>query len=83
MTVRSIRNRLLLVAGGAMLLALILAGLGLSLLFQRHIERREALSLEAKALELLPALKLDVAGRPRATREPSDGRFARPASGLY
>ncbi|KHL26897.1 histidine kinase [Croceibacterium mercuriale] len=77
------RARLLLGGGLAILLALVLAGAGLNWLFQRHIERREVQSLEAKALELLPALRLDAVGRPLADAQPTDGRFARPASGLY
>jgi len=80
---RSIRMRLLIGAGLAILLALVLTGAGLGWLFERHIERREFASLEAKAEELLSALQVDADGRPAVSRPPSDSRFQRPASGLY
>lgn len=80
---RSIHGRLILGAALAILLALGIAGSGLVWLFQRHIEQREAFSLEAKAKELLPGLHVDAAGKPVAEARPSDGRFWHPASGLY
>ncbi|MFC4255924.1 HAMP domain-containing protein [Altererythrobacter xixiisoli] len=83
MNIRSIRMRLLLGAGFAILLALMLTGAGLGWLFERHIERREIMSLEEKAMGLLPALRLGAGGQPSVARLPGDGRFHRPASGLY
>lgn len=83
MPVRSLRLRLLASAAAAVFLALALAGFGLHLLFERHIERREALSMEAKAHELLAALRLDTEGRPIVDPLPSDTRFNQPAGGLY
>lgn len=80
---RSIQARLIAGAALSILLALLLAGSGLVWLFQRHIEQREMQSLEAKARELLPGLQVDLAGRPVTSAQPSDGRFQRPASGLY
>ncbi|WP_285019692.1 HAMP domain-containing sensor histidine kinase [Novosphingobium sp. fls2-241-R2A-195] len=80
---RSIHSRLLIGGGLAICLALAIAGAGLVLLFQRHVEHREALSMEAKARELLPMLRIDAMGRPMAAGFPSDGRFWRAASGLY
>ncbi|MBA4757855.1 sensor histidine kinase [Sphingosinicella sp.] len=83
MPVRSLRLRLLASAAAAVFLALAIAGFGLHLLFERHIERREALSMEAKAHELLAALRLDTQGRPVVDPLPSDTRFNQPAGGLY
>jgi signal transduction histidine kinase len=83
MAARSFHRRLIMGAALATLVALGVAGSGLVWLFQRHIEQREALSLEAKAKELLPGLHLDGAGRPVADGFPSDGRFWRPAGSLY
>lgn len=83
MKARSFHRRLVIGAALAILLALGVAGSGLVWLFQRHIEQREALSLEAKAKELLPGLHLDAVGRPMADGRPSDGRFWRPAGSLY
>lgn len=83
MNARSFHARLIVGAALAILLALAVAGSGLVWLFQRHVEHREALSMEAKAKELLPGLRLDAAGRPVADTKPSDGRFWRPAGSLY
>jgi signal transduction histidine kinase len=83
LSAQSFHARLIAGAALAVLFALAIAGSGLVWLFQRHIEQREAYSLEAKAHELLPGLRLDAAGRPIATTRPSDGRFWRPAGGLY
>ncbi|RYY27164.1 MAG: HAMP domain-containing histidine kinase [Sphingomonadales bacterium] len=83
MNFRSLRLRLLAAAGLTILAALALAGIGLTYMFERHIEHREALSLEAKAHELLAGLTIDAAGRPHVDPYPSDNRFNRPAGGLY
>jgi signal transduction histidine kinase len=83
LSARSFHARLIAGAALAILFALAIAGSGLVWLFQRHIEQREAYSLEAKAHELLPGLRLDANGRPIATTQPSDGRFWRPAGSLY
>ena len=83
MALRSLRLRLLASAAAAIFLALALAGLGLGLLFERHIERREAHSMEAKARELLGTLRLDASGKPVVDSQPSDSRFSEPAGGLY
>ncbi|MBC9033722.1 sensor histidine kinase [Sphingomonas sp. JC676] len=52
-------------------------------MFERHIEHRESLSLEAKAVELLAGLRIDASGKPQADIYPTDNRFNRPAGGLY
>ncbi|WP_339702523.1 sensor histidine kinase [uncultured Sphingosinicella sp.] len=83
MVLRSLRLRLLVSAAAAIFLALALAGFGLGMLFERHIERREALSMEAKARELLGTLRLDANGKPFVDTQPSDSRFNAPAGGLY
>lgn len=83
MIFHSLRFRLLAAAGLAILLALGVAGLGLTYLFERHIENREALSLQGKARELLSGLRVDAQGRPVVDIPPSDNRFNRPAGGLY
>lgn len=80
---RSFHGRLIFGAALTILLALALAGNGLVWLFQRHIEQREALSLEVKAEELLPGLHVDAEGRPSVGVQPSDIRFGHPGSGLY
>ncbi len=83
MIFRSLRLRLLTGAALAILVALAMAGIGLTYMFERHIEHRESLSLEAKAVELLAGLRIDATGTPHADIYPTDNRFNRPAGGLY
>ena len=83
MIVRSLRVRLLVGAALAILVALGLAGVGVRWLFERHIERRESLSLQGKAKELLAGLRLDAGGRPVLDSRPTDARFGDIAGGLY
>ena len=77
--------RLRLVAGGAaaLVVALILAGIGLTYLFERHVMRSLADDLEIDLRQILASMELDGTGRPLLRREPSDPRFAEPFSGLY
>ncbi|MEZ5900028.1 MAG: HAMP domain-containing sensor histidine kinase [Hyphomicrobiaceae bacterium] len=77
--------RLRLAAGGAaaILAALVLAGLGLSVLFERHVMRSLADDLEVDLRQMIAALELDATGLPKLTREPADPRFAEPLYGLY
>ena len=77
--------RLRLVAGGAVaiVIALMLAGLGLAYLFERHMMRSLANDLEVDLRQALASIELDAAGRPVLRRELSDPRFAEPLSGLY
>ncbi|MFA5952646.1 MAG: HAMP domain-containing sensor histidine kinase [Hyphomicrobium sp.] len=83
MTSGSLRLRLL--AGGAVAIisALFIAGLGLTLLFERHLMRSLINDLESDLRLVLAAIEIDPAGHPRLRREPPDPRFAEPLSGLY
>ena len=83
MTAGSLRLRL--IAGGAIaiVVALIVAGIGLALLFERHVTRSLTNDLEVDLRQAIGSLELDAAGRPRLKREPSDPRFSDPLSGLY
>lgn len=83
MIARSLRLRLLAVAAVAIMGALVLAGIGMNLLFARHIEQRESLELQTKSKELLAGLRLDTANKPVVDNYPADDAFGRPASGLY
>jgi signal transduction histidine kinase len=80
---RSLRVRLLLGAAAAIFVALAAAWLAMTLLFERHIERRVAAELTRDALQLVADLSLDEQGNPITGRVPADARFERPASGLY
>jgi signal transduction histidine kinase len=80
---RSLRVRLLFGAAAAIFIALAAAWFAMTLLFERHIERRVEAELTRDALQLVADLSLDEEGKPVVARTPSDARFTRPASGLY
>lgn len=79
---QSLRLRLALTGGMALAITLVVAFFGLSLLFERHVERRVAAELTLHLEQLIAALHLSD-GRLSLDREPTDPRFARPLSGLY
>ncbi|MBS0419293.1 MAG: sensor histidine kinase [Proteobacteria bacterium] len=79
----SLRVRLLGGAAVAILVALVLAGIGMAWLFQRHIELREAASLIRDGKLLAGALSLDAQERPVIDSLPTESRYAKAASGLY
>lgn len=77
--------RLRLIAGGivAILIALTVSGVGLTLLFERHVARTVADDLDVHLKQLLAGIDVDSEGRIVITRPPADPRFADPLSGLY
>jgi len=79
----SLRLRLLAAGGASVLLALALAGLGLVLLFERHVERRIELELESHLRQLIDGLDRAPNGALELARPPAEPRFAEPLSGLY
>ena len=83
MTFRSLRLRLLAGAAAAILISLIVSWFAMTLLFARHLERREIEDLDRLSLPLIAGLRLDEKGAPVADQLPSDPRFSRPSSGLY
>ena len=80
---RSLRVRLLLGAAIAIFLALAAAWVAMTLLFERHVERRIEADLIREGLQLAAALSVDTTGAPALEQEPGDARFFEPASGLY
>ena len=80
---RSLRVRLLLGAAIAIFLALAAAWVAMTLLFERHVERRIEADLVREGLQLAAALSVDTTGTPALEQEPGDSRFFEPASGLY
>ncbi|MDY6946699.1 MAG: sensor histidine kinase [Pseudomonadota bacterium] len=80
---RSLRVRLLLGAAIAIFLALAAAWVAMTLLFERHIERRIEADLVREGLQLAAALSVDGTGTPALEQQPGDSRFFEPASGLY
>lgn len=77
--------RLRLVAGGivAILVALTIAGAGLTLLFERHVMRTIADDLDIHLKQLIAGIDIDPQGELIMSRPPADPRFADPLSGLY
>jgi signal transduction histidine kinase len=82
---KSYSLRLRLIAGGivAILLALAVAGVGLVLLFERHIARTLADDLDVHLKQLLAGIDVDAQGNVVLTQPPADPRFTDPLSGLY
>lgn len=79
----SLRNRLLLTAAAAMLVAIALAGLAIAALFDRHVERRAIAEANNHQRTLLSAIELDANGKLKVLQQPSDPLFDKPYSGLY
>ena len=77
--------RLRLVAGGlvAILIALTIAGAGLTLLFERHVARTIGDDLDVYLKQLVAGIDADAQGRLVVGRPPADPRFSDPLSGLY
>ncbi len=83
MIARSLRWRLLLGAGAAILIALAVAWAFMTLLFERHLDRRLEAELTRDALPLVAALSLDSQGNLALDQEPGDPRLQTPAGGFY
>ncbi len=83
MTRGSLRLRLLLAGAISVLVALTLSGFGLSLLFERHVERRVEAELEVYLNRIVADLNRNADGEFFIARPPADPRFAKPLSGLY
>ncbi|MEF9604408.1 sensor histidine kinase, partial [Paracoccus sp. PXZ] len=78
--IRSIRWRLVLAGAQALALALALSGMGLAVLFERHVERVAVADLQDRALAL--AAMVQPAGT-RLRAPPDDPLYDQPFSGHY
>ena len=83
MTRGSLRLRLLLASAISVGLALVLAGVGLQFLFERHVEARVALELKSHLRQLVSSIERPPDGRLRLSRPLAEARFSEPLSGLY
>ncbi len=83
MTRQSLRLRLVLAQAATIALALLLAGLGLVLLFEWHLERRVQDELTTHLRQLAAGLVVTVDGALAVEGELADPRFERPLGGLY
>jgi len=82
-TRRSLRFRLLVAAAGSIALALVVAGFGLTALFERHVERRMEAHLDDIVCQILGRLKAAPDGHIQFESVLADPRFELPLSGLY
>lgn len=83
MMAKSLRVRLVVGGLGVILVALTVAGLGLTLLFERHVARTLAGDLDIHLRQLLSGVDVDPQQQIVLNRPPADPRFADPLSGLY
>lgn len=83
MTFRSLRLRLLLAGAVSTAVALGLAGYGLAVLFERHVERRIDAELAVHLNQLTAHLEPSASGKIALSAPPADPRFDVPLSGLY
>nr|WP_246583284.1 sensor histidine kinase [Bradyrhizobium iriomotense] len=65
------------------MIALTIAGVGLTLLFERHVSRTVGDELDVYLKQLVAGIDADAQGRLMVGRPPADPRFADPLSGLY
>jgi signal transduction histidine kinase len=79
----SLRLRLLVAGAVSILVALALSAFGLTLLFERHVERRIAGELAVHLDQITAGLDRDASGALVLSRPPADPRFGTPLSGLY
>lgn len=79
----SLKLRLLAAGAASILLALAVAGFGLLLLFERHVERRMTAELQAHLRQLVSGLERAPDGSLNVRHPPAEPRFEEPLSGLY
>ena len=80
---RSLKLRLLAAGVISIVVALAIAGVGLQLLFERHVERRFTQELESDLRQLVSAIVIGPDGQLQIALPLPDPRFSEPMSGLY
>ena len=83
MTAHSLKSRLLVIGTIVLIIALGLTGLGLTFLFNRHVERRINAELDTYLAQLASRLSFDETGRPHLGGKLADPRFEKIYGGLY
>ncbi len=83
MSFGSLRLRLLAGAAAFVLIALALSAVGLTALFQRHVERWVDAEMSNHLAQLIAGIDRTPRGQLAVTRAPADPRFQNPLSGLY
>lgn len=79
----SLRLRLFVAGAVSIVAALAIAAVGLTLLFERHVERRVEAELVTDLNQIVAGLDRGSDGALALLRQPADPRFAEPLSGLY
>jgi len=79
----SLRLRLLAAGAASVLVALTIAGFGLLLLFERHVERRMTAELGSHLNQLVSGLARAEGGPLEVGTPPAEPWFSQPLSGLY
>jgi signal transduction histidine kinase len=82
-TRRSLRFRLLVAAVLSVSAALVIAGMSLVVMFERHVERRIGSELETYLNQITATVSVTTNGRIAFTHNLADPRFNQPLSGLY
>lgn len=83
MTRGSLRLRLVLAGGAAVLVALAIAAIGLAALFERHVQRRAVEELSADLDQLSAGIERGPDGALVIAAPPADARYRQPLSGHY
>ena len=83
MTQRSLRFRLLVAAIISVAAALLIAGISLVMMFERHVERRIGSELETYLNQITASVGVTTNGRIAFSHDLADPRFNQPLSGLY
>ena len=83
MTQRSLRFRLLVAAVVSVAAALLIAGISLVMMFERHVERRIGSELETYLNQITASVGVTTNGRIAFSHDLADPRFNQPLSGLY
>jgi signal transduction histidine kinase len=83
MRVSSLKLRFLIAAALTIALALGLAGLALSYIFEHHVERRVVAELDTYLDQIAAGLEIGVDGVPTVEANLAEPRFEQPLSGLY
>jgi signal transduction histidine kinase len=81
--VKSLRVRLLVLAGAVVAVALLATGIAITQLFILHLERRVGQELDTHLSQLAGGLRLDADDVISISRDPADPRFGRVFGGLY
>jgi signal transduction histidine kinase len=83
MSLGSLRLRLLAAAAAFIVAALVLAALGLTLLFERHVERWIDGQMTSHLDQLIAGIERGPDGQLAVVKPPGDARFQQPLSGFY